>query len=172
MDKSINIQALKAVYDSNRIAKSAFEYFLALSDRVKEVTVDDLQSFFVAQQSVVTRQEIISFFKELVELGLGDITIGRRHSRTRFTSKNLSLQSLAKTVVEENRHKNTDEEVSKNTTKSASENINDTNEEVIPSFAYRFPLREKFPVILKLPLDLTVEESDRLASYIKSLPYI
>ncbi len=184
----INLEGLKEIYGSNPNAKIVLEYFTTRQLDENVVTIDDLQHLFQKKQRVIARQDIISIFKDLEKLRVGDFKIGRRTQKTRFVSK-ISLVSVGNAVVinkidEGNRANQAIEqpqlklekvsEVSQeneNNQGFGTEETTTVNKDEVKFFSYSFPLRSNIVIALRLPADLNNAEAERLTGFIKTLPY-
>ncbi len=186
----INIEGLKAIYSSKPGAKPVFEYFTTCQPDKNVVTVDDLQSFFKKKRYDTTRQDVINLFKDLEKLGVGDFKIGRRTQKTRFLSK-ISLVSVGQAVVDVNKTEEVNQanqelekaqrepeqgiqvvRESENSRDLGTKEASAANQEGAEKLlTHSFQLRPNHKIELKLPVDLTDSEAERLCKFIKALPF-
>jgi hypothetical protein len=184
----IDVEKLKALYASGPEAEAVFKYFVTCRPDEKEVTVEDLLEFIEKKKSNIPRQAVVSLFKDLDKLGVGDFKVGRRTQKTRFISK-ITLASVGKRIVDEDEveveqvnQANQELEKTQGKLEQGIENVQEsengrdlhvkeastTNQKVL---VHSFPLRTNLIVELSLPVDLTHSEAERLSGFIKMLPF-
>lgn len=182
------VEDLRAIYRSKPGAKHALEYFTTCQPDANVVTVDDLYKFFQHKHYVVPRQDVVNLFKDLDKLGIGEFKIGRRTQKTRFVSK-ISLATIGFAVADEmeelnhaNRELGQTQQKPEKDVEAAQDlrsikaleikEASTSSQEVMEKFLnYSFPLRPNVVLSLNLPVDLTNTEAERLAGFIKTLPF-
>jgi hypothetical protein len=101
--------------------------------------------------------EVISVFKKLQELGVGQFIVGRKGQESRFEweydVKSIALMALGELDAPE--------------LKAIDAPINEDDDGIKHSFT----LRPNLSISIHLPSDLRGREADRLASWIKTLPF-
>lgn len=111
-----------------------------------------------------SQPQAIAFFRKLQEAGCGRFVVGRRTKKTRLVWT-LSAKDVGRTFLE---------------TLSAPCQLEGAPREMPgerdamtgPEFhPHTFLLRPGIQVTLQLPLDLTVEESARLAAFVRAVPF-
>jgi len=105
----------------------------------------------------VSRGQVIDAFRRLEDLAAGQFVAGRRGWPSRFVWS-VGMVSVGKTAAGEA------EEIEQLPEEQVEE---ETGRELL---AHTFHLRTDLQVTFELPPDLTPNEADRLASFIKTLP--
>jgi hypothetical protein len=157
---------LKKLYSSGVVATAVIAYFFKNRHTTdSEVNVDDLQEKLQQENNEVSRQEVIDVLKGLQELGLGRFWTGRRGKPSRFQPYG-SFASLSRLVIDESSGY---AEEDKNT---SSLELQDLDKEVgSNSITHLYMLRPNYQVEVQLPGDFNASEAERLAAYIKTLPF-
>jgi hypothetical protein len=146
------VEKLQALYKSSGPASKILDNFASrLRDR-KSVEVDRLEQIFPD----LTRTEIIEFFRKLDEFGFGQFLIGRRGAQSRF-EWNVPMRSVGKVAAGQGTIVHTDD--------------SDEEDRQVPAIKHPYCLRADFIAQIELPLDLTTREAERLAEFIKTLPF-
>lgn len=101
----------------------------------------------------MSKRELISLMRDLEELGLGKLIVGRRQKKTRF--------QWAVSTVEIARVASDEAEASDATQlESGGQTIN-----------HQFQLRPNLRIEFALPADLSKSEAERLAEFMRTLPF-
>jgi hypothetical protein len=183
----MNLEGLKSLYRSKPAAKPIFDYFASYQTNVYEVTVDELQSVLQKKRYLIARKDITDLFNDLEKLDCGKFMVGRRTKKSRFQSR-ISLTSIGKATVdnelkpekftgngekldnswkfEGSTEDSTDEEGFE-----AEKTVETSHEDSEKYLTHIYVLRPNLTVTLRLPMDLTNSEADRLSAYIKTLPF-
>jgi len=154
-------QRLQDLYKTSAAARTLLDHF-AGRQRGRNVTeVDSLM-----ESTGLDRWEVIHVLKALDEAGCGQFLAGRRGHQSRFQWA-VSLVDAGKAakgvdVVVEPLER-TDEASSQFTAEAQAP-------EAPSQFEHQYQLRPGYRVVLTLPIDLTVTEANRLATFIKTLP--
>lgn len=163
MKKKINPKDIMAIVALSDTAKVFLES-LANRDKNRKVTTVDQ----VVSRYKVPRRDVIEMFKAMDEAGLGAFILGRRNQPSRFswTTRMKDVGQAAIGETEEIDEIDEDEFVSTGDDISIEE-----DDDFLDCYDHPFKLRAGFePITLSLPKDLTPQEADRIASFVKSLP--
>lgn len=186
-----SIEKLKSFYTSQPAAKPVLDCFAARRNNEFVMTVDDLQAAFQKKQYPIQRQDIVNVFKGLKEIGCGEFKSGRRTQKSRFQST-ISLARIGKAVFDgktegegvDQFNQEPDEvqqkpehdvetfekiEGNKNSETREASAVEQAGLENL--LIHSYVLRPNLTVGLKLPVNLTVSEAERLSGYIKTLPF-
>jgi hypothetical protein len=167
-----NVDAIKKLYTTNRVAKIAFDHFATKQRNKSATTVDRLRAVLVAQGHEVSYNEIRDFLRKLANLKCGDYKIGRRGWDSRL-EWSVGLVSLGQAAA--GRHS----EITRLTEEEAAESQKEDTEELAAAevpvdtqdMKVSYPLRPTRSVEFVLPKNLTAREAHRLAEFIKTLPF-
>lgn len=164
MNGLIDSGLVLALADRNDLARSFLE---SLADRMhnrKVTTVERVMKKFKAR-----RREVVDLFKAMAEIGLGEFVPGRRTQSSRFVWTT-RMTEVGRVVIGE------DAEIEQIDSDDLEDDLEDEinieeDDEFFDSYEHTFKLRAGFePLVLALPKDLTQQEADRLAAFIKTLP--
>lgn len=147
---------LRKMYQRSLSAKALFDWFDSRTNSARET-----KARVASAQTNCDYGEIIELFKELADIGVGQYVVGRKGAETRIVWEYdvKGLSRIAKGDVQEligvpaGAIKDDDPE--------AGDDI----------MAHEFVLRPGLKVTLRLPIDLSDREADRLAGWVKSLPF-
>lgn len=161
----------------SRLAASANErqrqFMEQLAERQREpnhseTSVEDAEEFFKE------RQEAVSFLKQLSDAGCGQFLTGRRGRPTRIEWAACGAIPIAKAFV----NAPTDGSVAEDEPDedpagggrdlSSAPSVTTLSADLHP---HRFLLRPGLTVEVELPLNLTNEEANRLAEFIRAIPF-
>jgi len=147
-------QKLQDIYRSNKVAARFFDHMASRQRNQGETKIHRIMQHLNNNEHEVSRAEIVDLFKKLEEIGCGRFVPGRWGYPSRFVwevgSKDISLAAMGESV-------------------GVPEDLND-NEYQEEFLTHTFNLRMDLPVEFKLPVDLTVNEAERLAAFVKTLP--
>jgi hypothetical protein len=151
-------QQLSELLQRNTVTRPFFELVSEQPRLRREVPVD-----VVVERTGKERREVVRMFRELEALEAGRLVVGRRRQKTRFmwsdgidvvaTAKQFLLGTLPPA------------EAQKASTVSAAPMLPGA------SIRHRYVLRPNLELELLLPSDLTVREAERLAEFVKTLPF-
>ena len=146
-------ESLHALYNSDRTARAFFDHLAKRQRNQAETTVDRILK--ILQRSLenegIARGDVVSLFKSLQEVEVGQFVTGRWGRPSRFVwDAPLTEVAMAATGEEVPGHEETGEETE--------------------HFVHAFNLRSDLTVEFELPMDLTESESQRIAKFITSLP--
>jgi hypothetical protein len=149
------VDELRKLYKSNAAARSLLDYFAARERNARRSPVERLCAV-----TGISRADVIDLFRKLEEMSLGRFLVGRRGQPSRF-EWDFAMISVGQAATGETANIEQDE-------------IEDVTEEAIAGsdgIKHHFRLRPDFPVELELPANLTSAEANRLADFIKTLPF-
>lgn len=145
--------ALRTFYKTSAAAAKILDHFASRVRDRKVVEVDRLEKLLPD----ITRADIIDVFKQLDELGFGRFVVGRRGASSRF-EREVSLPSLGKAAA------------GLGAIVAIAEDSDDAEDEAI-TISHQYRLRPTFVAQIDLPADLTENEAERLAGFIRTLPF-
>lgn len=122
---------------------------------IDDVTIELPEATKMLQQK---NEDWLSFFRRLQGLRIGEVKLGRRSHKTRFEITYYRLDELFQLVNNKD---------FKNSTDILQKKIEKTYEPI----KYSFPLRQNTIVEIAIPSDVSGQELDRLANFIKLLPH-
>ncbi len=180
----LNREGLRTLADSDSMAKKAFTLLAGRQRKRQEITADVLM-----RDLDVSRPDVIGVFKDLERLGCGRMIVGRGNNPTRFrwyytmgTVAQFALRQIAE--VEPMPGAGLGWSETGTETDSPAENtapvaLSD-NQSLPPATAsienpaprivnYPYPLRPGLLISVSLPADMTAQEADRLAAFIRAL---
>lgn len=147
------IDQLRALYKTSAAAAKILDHFASRVRDRSVVEVDRIEQVLPD----ITRADIIDVFRKLEELGFGRFVVGRRGASSRF-EREVSLPSLGKAAAGQG-------------TIVAAANDSDDADEELATIRHQYRLRPTFAAQIDLPADLTEKEAERLASFIRTLPF-
>jgi hypothetical protein len=156
--KPVDLVRLTTLYKDNAVARAVLDEF---AERTNDSSVTKLdRAIQIAEKRGIaaSRADMTGVFRELEAAGCGQYLVGRRGHPSRF-SWSVSLVSAGQAAAGENvrvEHVEPAEEV---------------DEEGPSMLDHTFKLRPALAITVSLPGDLSVNESERLATFIKSLPF-
>lgn len=131
-----------------------------------ETAVQDLLEFFR------DRQAAVAFLKSLADIGCGTFVTGRRGRPTRIEWADCGAIPIAKTFLFGSSHgpqEVSDREIPEVTPEAL--NPPETSSKADAFHRHTFLLRPGLSVRIELPLDLSKEEANRLAEFIRAIPF-
>ncbi|MGH6836998.1 MAG: hypothetical protein ACREC9_16025 [Methylocella sp.] len=153
-------KSLKDIYHEDKDARAIFDWFATRQNDAREVAADR-----AAVMAEVGYPDVIRVFRILADIGCGRFLIGRKSHKTRM-AWDYSIRSLAAAAqggaqaIEE-----IDPEFVEDSIEA------DEEEETHGLLTHEFQLRARDKVQIKLPSDLSAKEAERLAAFIKTLPF-
>lgn len=153
----MDTQKLKDLYNTHNAARMILDHAARRHRNQAETKVDRILSILWSEGHDISRGQVIDAFKRLEELGAGQFVAGRRGWPSRFVWS-VGMVSVGKAAAGE----------AQEIEQLAEEQAED--EPGGDLLAHTFHLRADLQVALELPPDLTRNEADRLAAFIKTLP--
>lgn len=145
---------LRALRDADPTAKALFDWF---STRLKGARTTKAR--VAAERTGCDYADIISLFRRLDELGVGRFLVGRKGQESRmewsYDVHTLVLLSNGEIDLAE----------------AVAEDAPEFDEEEAGNVRHRYALRPNYEIELALPADLRPREADRLANWIRTLPF-
>lgn len=151
-----------------------------LSERTKNSNLNGLKRIQVLLKHrgvVVSWGDLIAAFRLLQEAGCGVFVKGSKGKKSRFiwAVHTTLLADYASDVVGEQDSSDEDEDEEEGDAEGDDADCEDEEDEEewgVPLLHHLFVLRENLTLALKLPVDLTQVEADRLAQFADSLSYV
>jgi streptomycin 6-kinase len=155
----VDVSSLQKMFREPEVARRIFNLFATRQKNSSATKTDRILSLLYDLHGSTDRREVIQFFRSLEDAGCGEYVEGRRGHPSRFVwSVQMNTVGLAaagkQTRVQEIADEGDDDE--------AGDTADDVN--------HPFRLRPSKTVTLSLPTDLTAQEAQRLADFIKTLP--
>lgn len=157
---SIEKKAILDLANDEPIISSLFDYLAARQRHTSELTIDRA----IKAVPGTSRSEMISAFRELEQIGLGNLLLGRKGGKTRL-SWLVSPEDIEKSRMGEL------DPIPLSDSESDLDELDeyeDENEELI---THNYQLRRDLIISIKLPEDLTERESSRLGQWLATLPF-
>jgi len=155
---SVDVKELQKLYKDSPQARAVLDHFASRERNWTTTTVGRIQWNVGTAGTAVSRGDVIDVFKALEDAGCGKFKVGRKgwESRFEWTAQMVSVgQAASGEPVKV-------EEVTK-------EEMGGEEAEIALRHSYR--LRPDISVTLELPRNLTTVEAERLAQFIRSLPF-
>ncbi|MCI5047916.1 MAG: hypothetical protein MRY59_10465 [Aquisalinus sp.] len=144
---------LRHLYNNDIVARNFFDWYQSRGRGSRET-----KARVAAERTEQDYSDIVELFRSLEDMDLGRFLVGRRGAETRFYWE-YDVKSIAEIAVGE---ADSPEDFSRDTP------IDDESEDMLK---HAFNLRPNMTVTLKLPENFTQHEAERLAAWIKSLPF-
>ena len=156
------VKKLIDLYEEDEVARRLFDWFSARQKDATETSVDRA-AWMTRSQS----HEIVRVFRELEAAGCGQLILGRKGWKTRFRW-NYSVRSLSEaarghTAKLDNIDVNN---VEPEEDMQDSVEITDTTKHT-----HTMQLRSDVTVSIELPSDFTLREAERMAQWLRSIPF-
>jgi hypothetical protein len=160
MDK-LDMHGLRKLYQSNPNAKAVLDLFASYSRNQTRTAVNTVLKYLAPSNSSIDRKDVVRVFRELQKLGCGYFKIGRRGWETGFVWS-LQMVDVGKAAAGQ-----------ANVVDPVMENGNGSvaGPESSGSLTHEFRLRPNCSTILNLPSDFNSAEAERLAQFIRALPF-
>ncbi|PTX98170.1 hypothetical protein DB345_04855 [Spartobacteria bacterium LR76] len=155
------INRLKSLYGESPVNNLFFNIIARRKNKASITKVDRILGLMLNEDENVNRGEIVRLMQELDALGFGRFVPGR-HSKPSRMEWSVDVRELAKAAMGE----------SETVSEVQPGELDDDHEEDTDCdvLEHKFYLRSDCLVSIKLPVDLTAAEADRLAGFLKSLP--
>ena len=165
------VNALHSLYQSR---PDFIEFFQALRSRERNRSAITVENFLKAPEidksnynGQTLARKVREFFNELENVGLGELIIGRRRAKTRFVLK-VPLGEINKVI--DMLDKREMPEASRSPESHPRRENELSTEHVSRMVIHKYILRHDCNITIDLPIDLTVNEAERLSGFIKTLP--
>jgi hypothetical protein len=158
----IQLEKAQKLYKNDSAFKEFVDYVAKLRQNVTETALDHMGRLL--QETGLERDQVREVMKKLEGVGAGEYRIGRRGKPTRFLWT-VASREFAESLT------------SGNTTRPSVVPTSgfphvDPSMPASPTFSHVFQLRADLRVKIELPQDLTPAEAERLATFVKSLPFL
>jgi len=156
-----DIDGVRRLYRDSAFNKAVFDNFAGRSTSSVETTVDRLHAVIHSERAEVSRQDIVGLFQALARRGCGKFVIGRKGHPSRFQWK-VDLVSVGKVATGE---------------AEAFEPLIEPDpllaqKEEDEFIVHPYMLRPDLRIELALPRDLTSVEANRIADFVRTLPFV
>ncbi len=153
----VDLDGIRSLYSNDGAARALLDH-LAGRERNRAVTPVDRLLINVAREGTeLSRGDVIRVLRRLEEFGCGTFIPGRRGHKSRFKwdASFVSVGQVAAGEADEFEDAPAD----------------DAGGDDVEMLEHGFQLRRDLPVNLELPADLSSSEAERLASFIRTLPF-
>ena len=161
---AVDLDALRELYDSDSDARALFDLLASRQRNRVKTSVDRLQMALANAGHDLARSDLIRIMCNLEEAGCGRFVMGRWNHPSRF-EWDLGLIGVSRAAAGE-----TDDIEELRGTEAEYEEEEEEEEEE-EGLSHHYVLRREFTVQIKLPSDFTGAEANRLAEFIKTLPF-
>jgi len=165
--KSPLVIGLRDLYNSNDAARRLLDGF---AGRQKDIRMTPASRAAVLADA--SHGEIVAIFRKLDELGAGNFMVGRRGSKTRmewqYSVRGLGAAAQGAAIQPEVIDPDQLEEGEADPAGSDTQEVESGESEWI---AHTFQLRPDVRLTIKLPVDLTTKEAERIAGFIRQVPF-
>lgn len=155
---------LRTLYAESEAARAFFDLLVQRKNDGRCTVVDRILSQFPAHGRPVSRRDLIQVMQRMEELGVGRCIVGRRSQPSRFEWSS-SMTGVARAAT--GAASSDDLGMAPRPASPAEEEPVDDDEDVL---LHRLHLRPDFCLSIELPVDLTQQEAERLAAFIRTLP--
>lgn len=168
-NRDVNVTRLRALYGRSSLHKTFFDWLASAQRSRTKTNLDRVIALLEAQGLEVMRQDVTDILRELEETGCGVFVAGRRGRPSRFLwSHNLISVGRAASGSDEEPERlpdlpATQPRIARRTQRAETP----ANGEIIHSFNLRPDFRTEF----SLPEDFTADEAERLAAFLRTLPF-
>lgn len=168
MDKEIDVAQVQALMELSDLARRFLES-LANRSHNRRVTLADS----VVKKFRANRRDVIELFKAMQDAGLGEFIVGRRQMPSRF--KWLSrMTDVGRAAIGEADEIGVLEAADLEDLGEDEDEDSlgiDLDEDFLDCYDHTFMLRAGYePITISLPKDLTAQEAERIATFVRALP--
>jgi len=154
----IDLKKLKQLYKDSAAARAVLDHLASRERNWSSTTVDRIQTNVLADGGNVSRADIVWVFRELEACGCGEFKAGRKGWSSRFEWA-VQMVGVGQAAAGET------EKVEEITEEDKGE------EAGASSLKHSFRLRPDVTTTIELPADVTSSEAQRLADFIKTIPF-
>jgi hypothetical protein len=168
---TVDLDGLRGLYRDDSAAKDVLDHLARRKNNQGETPVNRLATLVGDSGSAASIGDVRRVLKALEALGCGKYIPGRKGHQSRFQWGTTAMTSVGRyasgqaDVIE----KVNSADVVEDEAESLAADSDATNEPT--QITHEFRLRPDHTVSLKLPADLTSTETERLAGFIKTLPF-
>ena len=156
MTGNLNIDQLRELYSSNPTARAFLDTAAQRERNQSETKVERVLKVLNSDGYDISRGQVIDVFKSLQDIGCGQFVPGRHGWPSRFVWS-AEMISVGRAAAGESR--------------DVAELATDESESKYDWLTHSFYLRSDAEVSLELPNDLTPDEAERLAMFVRALPF-
>ena len=153
----VDVKKLRSLYKDSPAARSVLDHFASRERNWSSTTVDRIQANL--DDADISRADIIGVFKELEACGCGSFKSGRKGWLSRF-EWDVQMVSVGQAAAGEAVQ-----------VEKVSEEEKAADEAATSTLKHVFRLRQDMPGSFDLPVNLTAAEANRLADFLKTLPF-
>jgi hypothetical protein len=160
-NQDVDTAQLRQLYNASPINNAVFDWLASRERPRSETKIDRIEAILDARGIDYNRVALIQLLRDLETTGCGEFVAGRRGRQTRFLwTHNLISVGRTASGIEES----PTPLVPRAKHRPAVKELND-------EIGHVFNLRSDFKVYVSLPQNLTKEESERLAAFVRTLPF-
>lgn len=165
--KSELVAGLRGLYQKDEVARRLFDNLAA---RQKDRRM--MPATRAAALADASHGEIVTLFRKLDELGAGEFKLGRRGSKTRIEWL-YSVRSLGEVAQGAAGQPEEIDPAELEDTETETSDADALESEMAEGewLVHPFQLRPGLRITIKLPVDLTSKEAERLAGFIRQVPF-
>ena len=148
------VKGLRELNQKGGIYSAAFDWMGSFQRSPSVTNMERL-----ARELNISEAEARDLARELEEIGCGEVVLGRRQHKTRIVWE-YSLRSMGNAA--------------KGATKNLASSTEEQEDEAISvqgMIDHSFAVRPGYTVSFSLPTDVTAKEAERLATFIRSIPF-
>jgi hypothetical protein len=160
---TINLRDLRRLYANDASARALLDHLASRERNWSSLTVDRIHANVVASGYPASRTDIVNAFRELEAFGCGTFKAGRRGWPSRFE---WAVQMVDVGRAAAGKTERVDQ-ISREDVEPEEEEAHPSE----PSLQHTFRLRADYPVAFELPANISTAEAERLAAFIKTLPF-
>lgn len=166
MDKEIDVAQVQALMELSDLARSFLESLAERSHNRRVTLVDSVVKKFRAN-----RRDVIELFKAMADAGLGEFIVGRRQSPSRFKWLSRMTDVGRAAIGEADEIGVLDASELQDLDEDEDDLGIDLDEDFLDCYDHTFMLRAGYePITISLPKDLTAQEAERIATFVRALP--
>ena len=174
------VDQLRNMYATCPTAKPLLDYLGRRQRDWSELTIDHLLRIVRAEGVTVHRSQGVGLIKDLAEMGLGQMILGRgQKGKTRLvwhyspkaigraaagTQEDIPELPESDSTTANGRLSNTGDAAS-------SDHLNSDDELEIEFIPHEMQLRPDLAIQIELPVDLTNQEANRLSLFVRAIPF-
>lgn len=164
----VDLVGVRKLYEGDSVARAAMNHFASRERNFSETTVESLEATLAKEAPFVTRQGVVHLFQRLERLGCGKFILGRRFNKSRMAWRvsNIALAKAAQSAGD-SAEMQTSPPATDDLVADPRTAVGSGDQEI----EHTFRLRPEVVVRVKLPGNFKSAEAERLAAFIRSLPF-
>jgi hypothetical protein len=159
----MDLEGLQSLYQNDMLARCLFDHMASRKRNQRETKLRVMLLRLKGEGHEVGKSQLIALFRHLETLGIGRFVEGRKGWETRFVWSALSLQVSKAAQGQETDIEEFESDVEDEMMADAECHFD--------ALSHSFHLRPDFQVELALPADFSATEAERLAVFVRSLPF-